>query len=86
VSFVNLYRTTPVGVASLICSKILEVQNVGRLMTSLLTFILTVAIGLAIYQLFISQLIFFLVTKKNPFKFYVGVLPAAITGFAVDSS
>lgn len=32
------------------------------------------------------QLIYFIVLKKNPFEFYLSVLPAAITGFAVDSS
>jgi len=75
-----------VGVTSLICSKVLEISNMASLMTSLLTFILTVAIGLAIYQFIVIQLIYFVVIRKNPFKFYLGVLPAAITGFAVDSS
>ncbi|OXA64581.1 excitatory amino acid transporter [Folsomia candida] len=77
---------TPVGVASLICSKVLEVSDIGALFTSLLTFIFTVAIGLALYQFVIMQLIYFIVLKKNPFEFYLSVLPAAITGFAVDSS
>lgn len=80
------YRATPFGVASLICSKVLEVSNLGILFASLLTFIITVLIGVALYQFVIMQLIYFLVLNKNPFKFYLGVLPGAVTGFAADSS
>lgn len=47
---------------------------------------MTVGIGLAIYQFILMQLIYLLIVKKNPLTFYLGVLPAAITGFAVDSS
>jgi len=79
-------RLTPFGVASLICVKVLEVDDMGQIMSSLAIFIITVLVGITFYQFIIMQLLYFIFMRKNPFKFYTGVLPAAVTGFAVDSS
>lgn len=58
----------------------------GKIMSSLAIFILTVLIGILIYQLIIMQLLYFIFIRKNPLKFYTGVFPASLTGFAADSS
>ncbi|CAL8097297.1 unnamed protein product [Orchesella dallaii] len=77
---------TPVGVASLICSKILSVVDIGTVVTQLGLFVLTVGVGILIYQIIILQLIYFAVTRKNPFRFYWGVLPATVTAFSTAST
>ncbi|ODM91337.1 Excitatory amino acid transporter 2 [Orchesella cincta] len=82
----SLIWLTPFGVASLICIKVIEIEDMGQLMSSLAMFIITVFVGITIYQIIGMQLLYFIFLRKNPFKFYTGVLPAAVTGFAVDSS
>lgn len=85
-AFFLISRLTPIGVASLICSKVLEVDDMGKMMASLSIFILTVVIGEGTYQLVILQIYYFVLVRKNPIKFYTGVLPAVVTGFATGSS
>ncbi|CAL8114336.1 unnamed protein product [Orchesella dallaii] len=82
----SLIWLTPFGVASLICIKVLEVDDMGQIMSSLAMFIITVFVGITLYQIIIMQLLYFIFMRQNPFKFYTRVLPAAVTGFAVDSS
>ncbi|CAG7723968.1 unnamed protein product [Allacma fusca] len=77
---------TPVGVASIICAKILEVTDMWTIMSQLALFVVTVAVGLFTYQWIFMQLIYFAIIRKNPFKFLMGVFPAALTGFSTDSS
>ena len=48
-------------------------------------FIGTVALGLAIHTLLVQPLIYFVVIRKNPFKFIYGMRDAMVTAFGVDS-
>ncbi|ODM94778.1 Excitatory amino acid transporter 2 [Orchesella cincta] len=77
---------TPVGVASLISGKILSVEDIGTVVAQLGLFVLTVGVGILIYQIIILQLIYFAITRKNPFRFYWGVLPATVTAFSTAST
>lgn len=77
---------TPFGVSSVIAGKILSVQNLSVVMAQLLWFILTVAIGVFLYQWIILQLIYFIFVRKNPFKFYYGLLHPMLTAFAMAST
>lgn len=80
------FRVTPLGVASLICSKILSVADIGAVVAQLGLFVMTVSVGILIYQLVILQIIYFIVTRKDPFRFYWGVLPATVTAFSTAST
>lgn len=77
---------TPLGVSSVIAGKILSVQDIGQVMAQLIWFILTVAIGVFFYQWIILQLIYFLFVRKNPFKFYYGLIHPMLTAFATAST
>lgn len=77
---------TPIGVSSVIAGKILSVQNLSIVMAQLLWFILTVAIGVFLYQWIILQLIYFAFVRKNPYKFYYGLLHPMLTAFAMAST
>ncbi|CAD7079028.1 unnamed protein product [Hermetia illucens] len=77
---------TPVGISSVIAGKILGVSDLRLVMSQLMWFILTVASGVFFYQLIILQLIYFLVLRRNPFKFYFGLIHAMLTAFATAST
>lgn len=77
---------TPVGISSVIAGKILGVQDLALVMSQLMWFIITIAIGVFFYQLVVMQLIYFLFLRKNPFKFYWGLIHAMLTAFATAST
>ncbi|XP_076045976.1 excitatory amino acid transporter 2 isoform X3 [Oratosquilla oratoria] len=77
---------SPVGVASVILSKILSVDNLGTVMSNLGLFIVTVVVGVLIYQWIIQNLLYFVFTRRNPFKFYFNLLEAWVTAFATAST
>lgn len=77
---------TPVGISSIIAGKILSVENLASVMAQLIWFIITVAIGVFFYQWIIMQLIYFVFLRKNPFKFYYGLIHPMLTAAATAST
>ena len=77
---------TPVGISSVIAGKILAVNDIGFVMMQLAWFIFTVLIGVLIYQLIVLQAIYFVFLRKNPYRFYVGLMQPTLTGFATAST
>ncbi|KAJ9598421.1 hypothetical protein L9F63_010896, partial [Diploptera punctata] len=77
---------TPIGISSVICGKILSVEDLTLVVQQLGWFIATVALGVFFYQLVIMQLIYFIIVKKNPYKFYWGLIQATLTAFATAST
>uniref|UniRef100_A0A182WTB2 Amino acid transporter n=1 Tax=Anopheles quadriannulatus TaxID=34691 RepID=A0A182WTB2_ANOQN len=77
---------TPIGISSVIAGKILSVDDVGFVMTQLAWFIFTIALGVFLYQWIILQAIYFVFLRKNPFRFYLGLVQPILTGFATAST
>ncbi|XP_055386681.1 excitatory amino acid transporter isoform X2 [Condylostylus longicornis] len=77
---------TPLGISSVIAGKILGVVDLALVMSQLMWFIITVAIGVFLYQMFVMQLIYFLFLGRNPFKFYCGLIQPMLTAFATAST
>ncbi|CAF0908525.1 unnamed protein product [Didymodactylos carnosus] len=77
---------SPIGIMFLVAGKILEIEDLAKLAKSLGMYAVTVLVGLAIHALITLPLIFFVVTRKNPFLFYRGVLQAWLTGIGTASS
>ncbi|XP_013149067.1 PREDICTED: putative sodium-dependent excitatory amino acid transporter glt-6 [Papilio polytes] len=77
---------TPVGVSSIIAGKILGVSDVVQMLSQLAWFIMTVTIGVFLYQLVIMQLIYFSFLRRNPYKFYFGLSHAMLTAAATASA
>lgn len=77
---------TPMGVCSVITGKILSVDKISVVMIQLGWFVVTVVIGVYIYQLIIMQLIYLAIVQKNPFKFYRGLIEGLLTAFATASA
>lgn len=77
---------TPVGISSVIAGKILGVHDLALVMAQLMWFIITIAVGVFFYQLVVMQLIYLVVLRKNPFKFYWGLVHPMLTAFATAST
>lgn len=76
---------TPIGVCSIIAAKIILVDDIYLVISQLGWFIITIVIGIFFYQLIVMQLIYFLVIRKNPFKYYCALIQGTLTAFATAS-
>jgi solute carrier family 1 (glial high affinity glutamate transporter), member 2 len=76
---------SPFGISSVIAGKILDVENLSLIISQLLMFIITVALGVFIYQLIVLQIIYFAIVRKNPYKFYAGLFQPMLYSFATAS-
>jgi len=77
---------SPIGISSVIAAKILEVDDLGTVMTQLTMFILTACGGIFLYQFTILQVIYLFFVRKNPFTFWATLFQAWMTAFATAST
>lgn len=84
VSWIMWY--VPVGIMFLVGSKIVEMKDIVMLVTSLGKYIFTSMLGHFIHGGIVLPLIYFVFTRKNPFKFLLGLLTPFATAFATCSS
>jgi len=77
---------SPVGISSVIAAKILGVANISTVMSQLGLFIVTVCGGIFLYQFTFLQAIYFVIVRKNPFKFWCQLFQAWMTSFATAST
>ncbi|XP_061424540.1 neutral amino acid transporter A-like [Lethenteron reissneri] len=84
VSWIMWYA--PIGIMFLVASKIVEMQNVVLLITSLGKYIMCCVVGQLIHGLIVLPAIFFAFTRRNPYTFLLGILTALTTAFGTSSS
>ncbi|CAJ0582217.1 unnamed protein product, partial [Mesorhabditis spiculigera] len=76
----------PIGIASLIASKMLSVNDIIGTVKMLGLYMLTVILGLGIQTFCTLPLIYFLATRKNPYTYLAGLGQACLTALGTSSS
>lgn len=76
---------SPVGVMSLITSKIMAVESLEELVGQLGKYFLTVVAGLLIQVFILLPTMYFVATKKSPITFILNMGQAIVTSFGTAS-
>ncbi|XP_008978854.1 neutral amino acid transporter A isoform X1 [Callithrix jacchus] len=84
VSWIMWY--VPVGIMFLVGSKIVEMKDIIVLVTSLGKYIFASILGHVIHGGIVLPLVYFVFTRRNPFRFLLGLLAPFATAFATCSS
>uniref|UniRef100_A0A7N6BI00 Amino acid transporter n=1 Tax=Anabas testudineus TaxID=64144 RepID=A0A7N6BI00_ANATE len=75
----------PVGILFLIAAKIIEVED-WEIFKKMGLYMVTVLSGLAIHATICLPLIFFIIVRKNPYTFTLGMAQALVTALMISSS
>ncbi|KAL4647324.1 neutral amino acid transporter B(0) [Arapaima gigas] len=84
VSWIMWYA--PFGIMFLVAAKIVEMEDVATLFASLGKYIACCIIGHVLHGLLVLPLIYFVITRKNPYTFLWGLVAALATAFGTSSS
>ncbi|XP_012980951.1 neutral amino acid transporter B(0) isoform X2 [Mesocricetus auratus] len=84
VSWIMWYA--PVGILFLVARKIVEMEDVRQVFIGLGKYILCCLLGHAIHGLLVLPLIYFIFTRKNPYRFLWGIMTPLATAFGTSSS
>ncbi|KAL8219812.1 UNVERIFIED_CONTAM: Neutral amino acid transporter B(0) [Gekko kuhli] len=76
----------PLGIMFLVAGKIVEMEDVVALFTSLGKYIMCCFVGHAIHGLLVLPAIYFAFTRRNPYRFLWGIFTALATAFGTSSS
>uniref|UniRef100_A0A3B4B8U2 Amino acid transporter n=1 Tax=Periophthalmus magnuspinnatus TaxID=409849 RepID=A0A3B4B8U2_9GOBI len=77
---------SPFGIACLICGKIISIKDLEVVAKQLGMYMITVIIGLIIHGAIFLPSIYFVIVRKNPFTFFLGIFQAWITALGTASS
>jgi len=84
VGIVILY--SPIGVGFLICAKLVEMDDIGETLSQIGMYFLTVMCGLTIHMIIVIPTLYFIIVRKNPYKYMFGCMKALLTAFGTASS
>uniref|UniRef100_A0AC34QTV8 Amino acid transporter n=1 Tax=Panagrolaimus sp. JU765 TaxID=591449 RepID=A0AC34QTV8_9BILA len=76
----------PIGILSLVCKNIVDIDNLTETAQALAMYVVTVICGLMIHSLLTLPLLYYIFTRNSPFNFMTGMLQALATAFGTASS
>lgn len=79
------FRYSPIGIASIIAGKLLEVESFAVLVQEIGLYTVTVLAGLIIHGCIVLPLIYLILTRRNPLKMVRAALLALLTAFGTSS-
>lgn len=77
---------SPVGIACLICGKIISIADLEVVARQLGLYMVTVVVGLIIHGGIFLPVIYFVIVKENPWTFFMGIFQAWVTALGTASS
>ncbi|XP_019876544.1 excitatory amino acid transporter 1 [Aethina tumida] len=77
---------SPVGILFLVAAKVLEMDDIGTVMSQLGLYFGTVCLGLLLQGFVVLPLLYFALTRKNPIHFVSNIGTAIATAFGTASS
>ncbi|XP_031145954.1 excitatory amino acid transporter 2a isoform X1 [Sander lucioperca] len=77
---------SPIGIACLICGKIISIADLEVVARQLGMYMVTVIVGLIIHGGIFLPLIYFVIVRQNPFTFFMGIFQAWVTALGTASS
>ncbi|XP_031425541.1 excitatory amino acid transporter 2a isoform X2 [Clupea harengus] len=77
---------SPVGIACLICGKIISIADLEVVARQLGLYMVTVIVGLIIHGAIFLPLIYFVIVRENPYTFFMGIFQAWVTALGTASS
>jgi len=84
--YFRVCRLSPIGVLSLVASKITEMKSLEEIVGQLGMYFMTVLIALIIHGFLVLPTIYFILTKKNPYTYISHMAEALVTAFGTSSS
>jgi solute carrier family 1 (glial high affinity glutamate transporter), member 2 len=84
VGFIMWY--SPFGIMCLIAGKVMDIPDLAKTAQQLGLYMVTVILGLVIHTIGTIFIIYFVVTRKNPLRFFKGLLQAWVTALGTASS
>lgn len=76
---------SPLGIFFLVVSQIVKMKDLGDLFGKLGYYFLTVVLGCVLQGFVVLPIIYFVLTKKNPYQFIRGLAQALVTAFGTSS-
>ena len=73
------------AVCSLVAARIAAMEDVLNVVGKLVLYLVTILCGLLIHSLVLLPLVFFVITRNNPYRFMKGVGDALMTAFGIAS-
>ena len=80
------FRTSTIGVGSLIAKAIAGIGDLEGSFSKLGMFVVTVVVGVLIFQFGVLSLLLLLVARRNPITFHLSILRPYFIGFASTST
>ena len=81
-----LISLAPIGIGSLIFKAVIEVKDLGQTFKEIWIFALIVILCCLFYSLCFQSIVFFAITRENPFSYLSKLIEPIILGFASTSS